>query len=127
MTNSAPRDTNRRMAADGKTNPNGAGAKITLEQVRHVAKLSRLAIDEERTQRYAGQLESILKYVDKINQVDMTGVEPMAHALPISNALREDEVQPSLPVEKVLENAPERDGDFFRVPKVIGGDEDSAG
>ena len=127
MTNSAPRDTNRRMAADGKTNPNGAGAKITLEQVRHVAKLSRLAIDEERTQRYAGQLESILEYVAQIDEVDVSGVEPMAHALPLKNVLRDDVVAGALPVEKVLQNAPETDGPFFKVPKVIGGDEDSAG
>ena len=127
MTNSAPRDTNRRMAADGKTNPNVAGAKITLEQVRHVAKLSRLAIDEERTQRYAGQLESILEYVAQIDEVDVSGVEPMAHALPLKNVLRDDVVAGALPVEKVLQNAPETDGPFFKVPKVIGGDEDSAG
>jgi len=126
MTNSAPRDTNRRMAADGKTNPNGAGAKITLEQVRHVAKLSRLAIDEERTQRYAGQLESILEYVAQIDEVDVSGVEPMAHALPLKNVLRDDVVAGALPVEKVLQNAPETDGPFFKVPKVLG-DDDSAG
>ncbi|HEX8523202.1 MAG TPA: Asp-tRNA(Asn)/Glu-tRNA(Gln) amidotransferase subunit GatC [Tepidisphaeraceae bacterium] len=95
--------------------------KITPEQVRHVAKLARLALPEEKLGKFTGQLESILEYVDKINQVDMKSVEPMAHALPISNALREDVVQSSLPVEKVLENAPERDGDFFRVPKVMGG------
>ena len=114
MTNSAPRDTNRRMAADGKTNPNGAGAKITLEQVRHVAKLSRLAIDEERTQRYAGQLESILEYVAQIDEVDVSGVEPMAHALPLKNVLRDDVVAGALPVEKVLQNAPETDGPLDR-------------
>jgi aspartyl-tRNA(Asn)/glutamyl-tRNA(Gln) amidotransferase subunit C len=101
--------------------------KITLDQVRHVAKLARLALPEEKLAKFTGQLESILEYIDKINEVDTKGVEPMAHALPISNALRDDVVQPSLPVEKVLMNAPETDGAFFKVPKVIGGDEDSAG
>src|SRR5580704_14898373 len=101
--------------------------KITLDQVRHVAKLSRLALDEARLEKFAGQLGSILEYVAKISEVDVTEVEPMAHALPIHNVFREDIVEASLPVEKVLENAPESDGPFFKVPKVIGGDEDSAG
>jgi len=65
--------------------------------------------------------------VAKIGEVDVTGVEPMAHALPIHNVFRQDVVEPSLPLEKVLQNAPETDGPFFKVPKIIGGDEDSAG
>jgi aspartyl-tRNA(Asn)/glutamyl-tRNA(Gln) amidotransferase subunit C len=101
--------------------------KITPEQVRHVAKLSRLALDENRLAKFAGQLESILGYVDKIAQADISGVEPMAHALPVHNVFRDDLIEPSLPLEKVLQNAPDSDGPFFKVPKVIGGDEDSAG
>jgi aspartyl-tRNA(Asn)/glutamyl-tRNA(Gln) amidotransferase subunit C len=101
--------------------------KISLEQVRHVAKLSRLALTEPQTKKFAGQLESILEYVAKIGAVDMAGVEPMAHALALHNVLRGDVVEPSLPLEWVLMNAPETDGPFFKVPKVIGGDEDSAG
>lgn len=104
-----------------------AQQKITLDQVRHVAKLSRLALDEARMAKFSTQLESILGYIAKIAEVDVTGVEPMAHALPIHNVFREDVVEPSLPLEKVLENAPDADGPFFKVPKVIGGDEDSAG
>jgi aspartyl-tRNA(Asn)/glutamyl-tRNA(Gln) amidotransferase subunit C len=101
--------------------------KIDREQVKKVAVLSRLALDEEKLARFAGQLESILGYVDRIGQVDVSGVEPMAHALPVHNVFRQDVVEPSLPLEKVLENAPETDGPFFKVPKVLGGDEDSAG
>jgi aspartyl-tRNA(Asn)/glutamyl-tRNA(Gln) amidotransferase subunit C len=101
--------------------------KIALEQVRHVAKLSRLALSEDQTRRFTPQLESILEYVAKLDEVDMSGVEPMTHALPLHNVLRDDVVEPSLPVEQVLLNAPESDGPFFKVPKVIGGDEDSAG
>ena len=101
--------------------------KISLEQVRHVAKLSRLALAEDQTRRFATQLESILEYVAKLDEVNMTGVDPMTHALPLHNVLRDDVVEPSLPVEQVLMNAPESDGPFFKVPKVIGGDEDSAG
>jgi len=101
--------------------------KIDLQTAKHVAKLARLALPEEKLQTFTQQLESILEYVAKIGQVDMTGVEPMAHALPMHNVFREDVAAQGLELEKVLQNAPETDGPFFKVPKVIGGDEDSAG
>ena len=101
--------------------------KLTLDDVRHVAQLSRLAMDDAKLQRLAPQLESILHYVAQIQRANVAGAAPMAHALPLANVLREDVVEPSLPIEKVLQNAPETDGRFFKVPKVIGGDEDSAG
>jgi aspartyl-tRNA(Asn)/glutamyl-tRNA(Gln) amidotransferase subunit C len=104
-----------------------AEQKITLDQVRHVAKLSRLGLPAEKLERFTSQLESILEYVAKIGEVDTTGIEPMAHALPVKNVLRADVVEGALPLDKVLMNAPETDGPFFKVPKVIGGDEDSAG
>jgi aspartyl-tRNA(Asn)/glutamyl-tRNA(Gln) amidotransferase subunit C len=100
---------------------------ITPDLVRNIAKLSRLTVDEEHLTRLTAQLESILHYVAKVGEADVAGVEPMAHALPLHNVLRDDVAGPSLPREKVLENAPETDGPFFKVPKVIGGDEDSAG
>lgn len=100
---------------------------LNINDVRHVARLSRLAIPEERLEKFTSQLESILEYVEKIKAVDVTNIEPMAHAVKLSNVLREDVVKPALPTEKVLQNAPESDGPFFKVPKVIGGDEDSAG
>lgn len=102
-------------------------SSIDLEQVRHVARLSRLALTDLELQRLTPQIESILHYVDKIGRLDVSGIEPMAHASPITNVLREDVVEPSLPLEKVLQNAPATDGPFFKVPKIIGGDEDSAG
>ncbi len=100
---------------------------LALDDVRHVAKLARLSLSDEKLTMLTGQLESILGYIAKLSEVDVSGVEPMAHALPLHNVLREDVVTPSLPLEKVLMNAPETDGPFFKVPKVIGGDEDSAG
>ena len=100
---------------------------ISLDQVRHVAKLARLALREDQLVKYAPQLGAILQYIEQINKIDKSGVEPMAHALPLHNVLREDVVEPSLPLEKVLQNAPQTDGPFFKVPKIIGGDEDSAG
>lgn len=102
-------------------------SKISIDDLRQVAKLARLDLDEAHLKTYAGQLESILGYVAKINAVNIDGVEPMAHAIPLANVLRDDTVEPALPLDKVLQNAPEADGAFFKVPKIIGGDEDSAG
>src|SRR5665213_569769 len=110
------------MIADSSSS--APAAKLTLDDVRHVAMLSRLALDEPHLKRLTGQLESILGYIAKLSEVDTSHVEPMAHALPLHNVLREDVVEPSLPLEKVLQNAPETEGPFFKVPKVIGGDED---
>lgn len=99
---------------------------LNLEKVRHVAKLARLAIPDEQLPRFTEQLESILEYVEQIKQADVTGVEPMAHAVRLTNVLRADVPQPALSTEQVLANAPDTDGPFFKVPKVIG-DDDSAG
>ncbi|HEV2296453.1 MAG TPA: Asp-tRNA(Asn)/Glu-tRNA(Gln) amidotransferase subunit GatC [Tepidisphaeraceae bacterium] len=100
---------------------------ITPDDVKKVAILARLSLDDSDLPRLAGQLESILGYVKKIGQIDMTGVEPLAHALPLKNVLRDDVPGPALPLEKVLQNAPDAEPPFFKVPKVIGGEEDSAG
>jgi aspartyl-tRNA(Asn)/glutamyl-tRNA(Gln) amidotransferase subunit C len=102
-------------------------SQITIDDARKTAKLARLAIPDEQLAKLTGQLEGILEYVNQLGKVDTAGVEPMAHALPISNVFRDDVVTPSLPLEKVLQNAPDTEGPFFKVPKVIGGDEDSAG
>ena len=100
---------------------------ISPEVVKRVAKLARMSVDDADLPRLAGQLEAILGYVNKIGQIDLTGVEPLAHALPVHNVLREDVPGPVLPVDKVLQNAPDAEAPFFKVPKIIGGDEDSAG
>lgn len=100
---------------------------LGLEDVKKVAKLARLAIPEAELPRFTKQLDSILEYVEQLKQADVEGVEPMAHAVRLTNVLRPDEPQPALPTEVALQNAPDTDGPFFKVPKVIGGDEDSAG
>jgi aspartyl-tRNA(Asn)/glutamyl-tRNA(Gln) amidotransferase subunit C len=92
-----------------------------------VAKLARLAIPESQIHAYAHQLQGILAYVAKIGQVDVEGVEPTAHAIRITNVFRDDTVGPMLPLEQVLQNAPDADSPFFKVPKIIGAEEDSAG
>jgi aspartyl-tRNA(Asn)/glutamyl-tRNA(Gln) amidotransferase subunit C len=101
--------------------------EITLDQVKDVARLARLALRGDQIERFTGQLEGILGYIAKIRQLDTKDVEPMAHALPLHNVLREDVAEAGMPLDKVLQNAPDTDGPFFKVPKVIGGDEDSAG
>jgi aspartyl-tRNA(Asn)/glutamyl-tRNA(Gln) amidotransferase subunit C len=103
-----------------------AEQKIDLDQVSHVAKLARLGLTQPQLEKLAGQLGNILSYVEKLNEMDTTGVEPMSHALPLKNVLRDDIVQPCLSIEQVLQNAPETEGRFFKVPKVIGGEENSA-
>lgn len=93
--------------------------KIDAQQVRKVAKLARLALTEAEIEEFTGQLGSILGYVEKMNELDTAAVEPLAHCLPISNVFRADEVRESLGTEKTLANAPDRDGPFFRVPKIL--------
>ena len=100
---------------------------ITVDDVRKVAKLARLAIPEEKLPDFTKKFEAILEYVDTLSEVNVEGVEPTSHAIRMSNVLREDVVKPGLDLDKVLQNAPDSDGPFFKVPKVIGGDEDSAG
>jgi len=93
--------------------------KIDGEQVRKVAKLARLELTDAEIQEFTGQLGAILGYVDKLSELDTTDVEPLAHCLPISNVFRKDEVRDSLGTERVLANAPQRDGSFFKVPKIL--------
>jgi aspartyl-tRNA(Asn)/glutamyl-tRNA(Gln) amidotransferase subunit C len=88
-------------------------------QVRHVAKLARLKLDDAAVALYAKQLTGILDYVAQLKSVDVTGVEPMAHPLPLQNVLREDVVRPGLTTDQVLSNAPGKDGPYFTVPKVL--------
>lgn len=93
--------------------------KISRAQVEKVAKLARLELSEAEVQEFTGQLSAILDYVAKMNELDTTGVEPLAHCLPITNVFREDIVKESLGTEKTLANAPQRDGPFFKVPKIL--------
>ena len=94
--------------------------QIDSDQVRHIGKLSRIELTEREIETLSRQLGAILEYFDKLQELDTAGVEPMAHAIEISNVLADDVVRPSLPTDRALANAPQRDGDFFKVPKVIG-------
>ncbi len=92
---------------------------LTAEDVRWVAHLGRLELTEEELQLMTRQLSAIIDYVNQLQQVDTSGVEPLAHPLPIHNIFRADELAPSLPVDAALANAPDRRGDFYAVPAVL--------
>lgn len=94
-------------------------SKITKQDVEYVAKLARLKLSEKEKEKFAKQLDQILKYVDKLNESDTEKVKPTSHVLPLKNVFRKDKIGKSLKVEKVLENAPEKTRGFFKVPKVI--------
>ncbi len=87
--------------------------------VRHVAHLARLKITDEEAARYADQLSKILDHVRQLNELDTSNVPPTAHPLAVTNVFREDEVRPSWSSDAALANAPDRHGEFFRVPKVL--------
>ena len=91
--------------------------------VGYVAELARLELTDEEKSVFQPQLENIVKYVEKISEVDVEGVEPMMHGRTLVNAFREDEVRPSLATETVLANAPKRVGDEFLLPKIVEGAE----
>lgn len=93
--------------------------KLTKAEVEHVALLARLTLTPEETETFTGQMDAILAYVEKLNELDTDGIVPTSHAVPVENAFRADAVRPSIGVENALANAPDRVEGFFRVPKVI--------
>ena len=92
---------------------------ISREEVQHVARLARLALTDEELERMREQLDAILAYIDKLRELDVEGVEPTSHAVPLVNVMRDDDITPVLPQEAALANAPDRAGEFFRVPRII--------
>jgi aspartyl-tRNA(Asn)/glutamyl-tRNA(Gln) amidotransferase subunit C len=93
--------------------------KISREQVEQVAVLARLELEKGEIDTFTGQMDAILAYVEKLNELDTSGIVATAHAVPMENAFRSDAVCPSIGAENALANAPGRVEDFFRVPKVI--------
>ncbi len=93
--------------------------KITKDEVRRVAGLARLELSEAEEDRMTGQMNQILGYMDKLNELDTAGISPMTHAIQIENVFRRDCVTPSLDRQDSLANSPETDGCNFVVPKVI--------
>ena len=94
-------------------------AKISREEVAHVARLARLELSGAELEQMRLELDRILTYIDKLRALDTEGVEPTSHAVPLVNVMRDDEPAPSLPPTEMLANAPDRVDEFFRVPKII--------
>lgn len=93
--------------------------KITAEAIDHIADLARLRFDGAEKEKLASELEKILAYADKLNELDTSGVEPMKHVVSIRNVFREDEVRESMDRSVLLENAPSHEDGYFKVPKAI--------
>jgi aspartyl-tRNA(Asn)/glutamyl-tRNA(Gln) amidotransferase subunit C len=93
---------------------------ITRAEVEKIALLSRLLLSDEELDRMTSQMSQILGYVDLLSEVDTAGVEPMAHAVEVANAFRDDVVRPSLDRDSALANAPHRDQECYLVPAVLG-------
>ena len=93
--------------------------KITKDEVLYVADLARLNLDEADIEKFAVQIGEILDYVDQLNEVNTENVKPTSHAISLTNAFREDELQAHLEREQVLANAPEKEDGSFIVPKII--------
>ena len=93
---------------------------ISREEVRKVAQLARLILDDVQLEHMTQQMGNVLGYMDLLNEADTEGVQPMAHPMDVSDAFREDVARPSLPREEALSNAPNQDGECYRVPAVLG-------
>lgn len=92
---------------------------ITADEVRQVARLARLDVLEKELESITEQLDRILGYIDKLNELDTDGIKPTTHAVEMENAFRDDETRPSLSQQEALANGPEQNGEAFVVPKVI--------
>jgi aspartyl-tRNA(Asn)/glutamyl-tRNA(Gln) amidotransferase subunit C len=93
--------------------------KITRKEVEYVAHLARLQLSPEQAESFTARLDEILNYFEKLKELDTTNIEPTSHSIPMVNAFREDKVRPSLEIEEALQNAPEKEGGFFKVPRII--------
>lgn len=93
---------------------------ISEDDVRQVAKLSRLRVTDDEVHHFTGQLAAVLEYIGKLNELDVDGIEPMVHPMELVNVLRPDKEQPGIETEKALATAPAKTPPFFKVPKVLG-------
>lgn len=95
---------------------------LGIDDVRHVAKLARLALSQERLAQLQRELVAILGHIEQLQAIDTTGLEPMTHPLTLSNRLADDVPEPGMPIAELLRNAPATEGVFLVVPKVLGGE-----
>ena len=95
---------------------------VTRKDVEHIAELARLKFNDQELENFTEQLNDILSYVEKLNELDTENVKPLSHPVEGENVFREDKVKPSVERIKALKNSPDSDDEFFKVPKVIGGE-----
>ena len=93
---------------------------VTKKDVEKIAELAQLKFSEEELESFTPQMNEILAYMDKLNELDTENVEPLSHPVEQTNVFREDELKPSITTEDALKNAPAKDEQYFKVPKVIG-------
>lgn len=98
---------------------------LSESEVRHVAMLARLALTDDQIETLRGELNSILGHIESIQQLDLEGVEPMTHAIPMVNETREDISRPGLPRDAALLNAPDSEDGAFKIPRIVGGGDDA--
>jgi aspartyl-tRNA(Asn)/glutamyl-tRNA(Gln) amidotransferase subunit C len=93
--------------------------RITMDEVKHVANLARLAITEKEVEELTNDLDAIISFAEELNELDTENVEPTSHVLDMKNIFREDVSKPGLPVEEVLKNAPDHENGQIKVPAII--------
>jgi aspartyl-tRNA(Asn)/glutamyl-tRNA(Gln) amidotransferase subunit C len=93
--------------------------KISRDEMKHVAHLARLKLNEAEIDLYTLQMNSILEYAARLQYIDTSNIEPTTHAVQLYNVMRDDEVKVSLPQNQVLANAPEAEDGFFQVPRIV--------
>lgn len=93
---------------------------VTLEDVDYIARLAKLEFSDAEKKRFLHQFNDILKYMEQLNSIDTSAVEPLSHVIELQNVFRKDEVQPTTPTSEALKNAPAKNDEYFKVPKVIG-------
>ncbi len=93
---------------------------VTIKDVEHIAKLAKLEFSESEKEKFTHQFNDILKYMEQLNSVDTTNVEPLAQVIELNNVFRDDVVKPSVSTDEALKNAPDKTDEHFKVPKVIG-------
>jgi len=96
---------------------------INEEEVKYIADLASLKLSDEEVEKFSKQLSDILDYVEKLDELDTEDIVPTAYTIPVKNVLREDRIEESLKLEKVLQNAPEKKDNQFRVPKIMNEDQ----
>lgn len=92
---------------------------VTIKNVEHIAKLAKLEFDEDEKSKFTEQFNEILAFMEKLNGLDTSQIEPLSHVIELQNVFRDDVVKPSIPAEEALKNAPAKTEKFFKVPKVI--------